>query len=130
MSSQSTGHRDTGLAHARPVRPGASAGKSVVVVRDRVVDHIGNVGSTSIPRAATSVAIRDVTFAEALNAAICALAPGEVSLLLGGIEAAVVELFDELNAAPLRAGETTVLPRPSAWRDAGDDSSLSIEWAR
>ena len=116
------GHCDAGLARATGASGAVQVG--VVVVRDRVVDHVGNV--VHIDTAGRDIRGDEDVFLAGLERCHCALALllVEVSVHSGGIEAAVVELFDELGGCPLRAGEDDGLPSSLGLEDASDDLVL------
>ena len=112
------GHRDAGLAGAAGAAGAVQVG--VVVVRDGVVDHVGDV--VDVDAACGDIrGDQDVLLAglERGHGAL-ALLLVEVAVHGSGVESAVVELFDELRRRALGAGEHDGLAAALGLQDARD----------
>ena len=116
------GHGDTGLAGAAGASGAVQVG--VVVVGNRVVDHVGDVVDVDAARGDIR-RDQDVLLArlEGGHRAL-ALLLVEVAVHGDGVEAAVVELLDELRGGALGAGEDDGLAAALGLQDAGDDLVL------
>ena len=113
---------DTGLARTASASGAVQIG--VVVIRDRVVYHVGHV--IDVDTSGRDIrGDKDVFLAglERRHRSL-ALLLIEVAVHGGGVESAVVELFDELRGCPLRAGEDDGLPSPLGLENSGDDLVL------
>ena len=116
------GHGDAGLAGAAGTAGAVQVG--VVVVGDGVVDHVGDVVDVD-------AACGDIRGDEDVLLAGLERGHGALALLLvevavhgGGVEAAVVELLDELGRRALGAREDDGLAAALGLQDAGDDLVL------
>ena len=116
------GHGDPGLPGA--AGPACAVQIGVVVVGDRVVDHVGDIVHVDAARGDVG-RDEDVLLAglEGGHRAL-ALLLVEVSVHGGGVEASVVELFDELGCGALGAGEDDGLTAALGLQDARDDLVL------
>ena len=113
------GNGDPGLAGAAGAASAVQVG--VVVIRDGVVDHVGHVVDVD-------AAGRDIRGDEDVFLAGFERCHGALALLLvevavngGGVEAAVVEFFDQFGCCPLGAGEDHGLAASFGLQDAGDN---------
>ncbi len=116
------GHGDTGLSRTAGTTGAVQVG--VVVFGDRVVDHVGDI--VHVDSAGGNVGgNQDVLFAglERSHGALTLLLV-EVTVHGGGVEATVVEFFDELRSGALGAGEDHGFAAALGLEDARDDLIL------
>ena len=113
------GDRDSGLARA----PGAAGAVQVgvFVVRDGVVDHMGDV--VDVDASGRDIRCNEDVFLAGLERGHGALALLLVQVAMHGgrVEAAVVELFDQFGCCPLGASEDDGLAAAIGLQNAGDD---------